>query len=102
MIRRPPRSTLFPYTTLFRSDRRQDRDDRHNDQQLNERESTLVVEPARKELKHGLLSSFFSVPGETLYPDMPGNRFLCTVFLPTAPRLLDLQPPLGGRHRGHT
>src|SRR3712207_8114563 len=23
MIRRPPRSTLFPYTTLFRSDRRQ-------------------------------------------------------------------------------
>src|SRR2546426_8336346 len=27
MIRRPPRSTLFPYTTLFRSDRlRTDRD----------------------------------------------------------------------------
>src|SRR5260370_5462344 len=27
MIRRPPRSTLFPYTTLFRSDqRRQDND----------------------------------------------------------------------------
>src|SRR2546430_12361457 len=24
MIRRPPRSTLFPYTTLFRSPRRQD------------------------------------------------------------------------------
>src|SRR5256885_3697022 len=24
MIRRPPRSTLFPYTTLFRSHRRQD------------------------------------------------------------------------------
>src|SRR3712207_8939019 len=26
MIRRPPRSTLFPYTTLFRSRRRPDRD----------------------------------------------------------------------------
>src|SRR3712207_8397867 len=26
MIRRPPRSTLFPYTTLFRSDRRPARD----------------------------------------------------------------------------
>src|SRR2546427_6701577 len=26
MIRRPPRSTLFPYTTLFRSDRHQQRD----------------------------------------------------------------------------
>src|SRR5256885_12975279 len=25
MIRRPPRSTLFPYTTLFRSMRRQER-----------------------------------------------------------------------------
>src|SRR3712207_8518015 len=25
MIRRPPRSTLFPYTTLFRSDRPRDR-----------------------------------------------------------------------------
>src|SRR5687767_15307894 len=25
MIRRPPRSTLFPYTTLFRSDRRSSR-----------------------------------------------------------------------------
>src|SRR2546421_8043393 len=28
MIRRPPRSTLFPYTTLFRSPRRQPEDDR--------------------------------------------------------------------------
>src|SRR5262245_65359033 len=26
MIRRPPRSTLFPYTTLFRSKRREGRD----------------------------------------------------------------------------
>src|SRR2546425_5986806 len=28
MIRRPPRSTLFPYTTLFRSARARRRDDR--------------------------------------------------------------------------
>src|SRR3712207_8858515 len=28
MIRRPPRSTLFPYTTLFRSREREDRDQR--------------------------------------------------------------------------
>src|SRR5260370_16061349 len=28
MIRRPPRSTLFPYTTLFRSQHRQPLDDR--------------------------------------------------------------------------
>src|SRR2546430_14109888 len=36
MIRRPPRSTLFPYTTLFRSDRGGRADPR-------ERESTVVV-----------------------------------------------------------
>src|SRR2546422_11158845 len=28
MIRRPPRSTLFPYTTLFRSPQRDDREER--------------------------------------------------------------------------
>src|SRR2546430_6898530 len=33
MIRRPPRSTLFPYTTLFRSQRPQKRDDDHRRQQ---------------------------------------------------------------------
>src|SRR5256885_3340036 len=27
MIRRPPRSTLFPYTTLFRSDQRRGKED---------------------------------------------------------------------------
>src|SRR2546427_6420858 len=29
MIRRPPRSTLFPYTTLFRSDRTSEEQDAH-------------------------------------------------------------------------
>src|SRR3712207_7757632 len=29
MIRRPPRSTLFPYTTLFRSDGREGHRDQH-------------------------------------------------------------------------
>src|SRR5258708_36921556 len=29
MIRRPPRSTLFPYTTLFRSHDRAEDDERH-------------------------------------------------------------------------
>src|SRR5258707_3423900 len=32
MIRRPPRSTLFPYTTLFRSIRDQQCDQRHAEQ----------------------------------------------------------------------
>src|SRR5258708_23711092 len=38
MIRRPPRSTLFPYTTLFRSGRRSPR-------------TATIAAPARSELR---------------------------------------------------
>ena len=34
MIRRPPRSTLFPYTTLFRSGLRQRHPQRHREDRL--------------------------------------------------------------------
>src|SRR5262245_65002569 len=37
MIRRPPRSTLFPYTTLFRSRRRPPCPDRYQRQRLHAR-----------------------------------------------------------------
>src|SRR5205807_5543377 len=37
MIRRPPRSTLFPYTTLFRSGRKGSQDHAVEDQQQNRR-----------------------------------------------------------------
>src|SRR2546430_6306832 len=42
MIRRPPRSTLFPYTTLFRSPRRADDAGREDlrDRRRHERDST--------------------------------------------------------------
>src|SRR3712207_6900181 len=46
MIRRPPRSTLFPYTTLFRSgdgDRGDDADDRDDDQQLDQGEALFLL-----------------------------------------------------------
>src|SRR3712207_9398621 len=39
MIRRPPRSTLFPYTTLFRSD-----DLLTNREQINEELQTIIDE----------------------------------------------------------
>src|SRR5438132_13197938 len=45
MIRPPPRSTLFPYTTLFRSDRLLGVDDLHH---VLERER-LDVQPVRSE-----------------------------------------------------
>src|SRR2546430_3738703 len=59
MIRRPPRSTLFPYTTLFRSrgfigrdlrtqqvrngDGRDDQNDRHDNQELDKGETLLFL-----------------------------------------------------------
>src|SRR2546430_2649705 len=45
MIRRPPRSTLFPYTTLFRSAsvRNKHREDEHRDQE----DRTLAVATTR-------------------------------------------------------
>src|SRR5437899_10134497 len=43
MIRRPPRSTLFPYTTLFRSERRRRRAD------ALERSPVALVEEAERD-----------------------------------------------------
>src|SRR3712207_7555449 len=53
MIRRPPRSTLFPYTTLFRSEqvRFRDADDRQRDQRPSQRrrgERIAAGRPARR------------------------------------------------------
>src|SRR3712207_7377342 len=45
MIRRPPRSTLFPYTTLFRSD--QGRDDCDEDRVLQRHREVRVLERMR-------------------------------------------------------
>src|SRR2546426_8407344 len=48
MIRRPPRSTLFPYTTLFRSRRRRDsRGVRDLDRDLRPRARALQRPPLR-------------------------------------------------------
>src|SRR3712207_8797138 len=43
MIRRPPRSTLFPYTTLFRSDRRRDLEHRLHELGRDPRHELLLV-----------------------------------------------------------
>src|SRR5256886_6295521 len=49
MIRRPPRSTLFPYTTLFRSDLRDVVDRADGDLGLLEEGDVLGLAPARDE-----------------------------------------------------
>src|SRR5438094_7318364 len=47
MIRRPPRSTLFPYTTLFRSQRTRQR--RAAEDRLRARSAPSQIVPARSE-----------------------------------------------------
>src|SRR5438093_10013626 len=42
MIRQPPRPTLFPYTTLFRSSRIDQREDRHSDHDERDLEKNRV------------------------------------------------------------
>src|SRR5438270_5923159 len=53
MLRRPPRSTLFPYTTLFRSDRvdidRRERNRRQPIEQIKQRDHDQHAEPERSE-----------------------------------------------------
>src|SRR3712207_7290241 len=46
MIRRPPRSTLFPYTTLFRSVRREE--EQHGEERDHERAAELDRDPRRQ------------------------------------------------------
>src|SRR2546422_2563783 len=47
MIRRPPRSTLFPYTTLFRSEKRREEGERHDPEPT--RQLRMLVEDRSEE-----------------------------------------------------
>src|SRR3712207_8337957 len=69
MIRRPPRSTLFPYTTLFRS-------------RLNPHQPRRTVDPegikelARSIETHGLLQPIVVRPADLDYELIAGSRRL--------------------------
>src|SRR5436189_4733970 len=52
MIRRPPRSTLFPYTTLFRSDMQEDKEPFFDS--VDTLEAILGVLPPLLERVHGV------------------------------------------------
>src|SRR2546430_5993828 len=69
MIRRPPRSTLFPYTTLFRSFRSHGRIFRENDELFAE-ESWLQVM-----LGQGIIPEDYD-PMVDQYPDEEVMRYL--------------------------
>src|SRR2546422_5652159 len=60
MIRRPPRSTLFPYTTLFRSELRRpgaDRDERHEDESQMRQQHDRRDGPPQRDRKSTRLNS---------------------------------------------
>src|SRR5438876_7558917 len=56
MIRRPPRSTLFPYTTLFRSESGDGRDVERKDDRLGDG-GELLLQPGHEDRKSTRLNS---------------------------------------------
>ena len=62
MIRRPPRSTLFPYTTLFRSEEMDKFLEKHNLLRLNQEEIENINRPIT------------STEIETVIKDLPTNK----------------------------
>src|SRR2546430_4728192 len=70
MIRRPPRSTLFPYTTLFRSDERPD----HQEEAYLE---TSPVPPHERDHRRALrlwIERLDARPGSALVLDRKSTR----------------------------
>src|ERR1039458_5592638 len=110
MIRRPPRSTLFPYTTLFRSGRITPEGDRVFDREasnwiLRSEEHTselqslrhlvcrLLLEKKKKKRQIGNSKRKTKIkmrdkPGRATRrsSDLPRHRCVCKLFLPTIPR----------------
>src|SRR3712207_8831171 len=75
MIRRPPRSTLFPYTTLFRSDEQAEPDadradpEREPEQQGGRQADGPVPDEGGTEAGRGVVE-----PAEQPDPDVLGDR----------------------------
>src|SRR5256885_13058914 len=68
MIRRPPRSTLFPYTTLFRSLLHNQRD------QISQRSLVTVMNPGKRlPIGSVYLWKSFPIPGR--WPNGAGQEF---------------------------
>src|ERR1041385_8801799 len=96
MIRRPPRSTLFPYTTLFRSSRGS-----HNGAVVTQTEPERTVEAAGQEGRFCLCENFARV---TERAALAGARWLgradqqaAEEDAATAMRLALEQLPINGR-----
>src|SRR3712207_7857706 len=80
MIRRPPRSTLFPYTTLFRSAEKAQLDLLRDLAEDGEVRAGSVVRRAQRvggtgpDERHGAVSSCADAPGQGRWPPSQGDR----------------------------
>src|SRR2546429_6664094 len=88
MIRRPPRSTLFPYTTLFRSDverrtwlwfvhKTRRREAERSEEHTSELQSRLHLVCRLLLEKKNTHAHITSVPSPTRRPVHPASRFRC-------------------------
>src|SRR3712207_7190242 len=73
MIRRPPRSTLFPYTTLFRS-RAEEPEQRHEDQQPGEDGQHAVGGQRRRPVRDVVLGELLAGPLQSAEPTLGRDR----------------------------
>src|SRR3712207_8830208 len=67
MIRRPPRSTLFPYTTLFRSRRRERSEQRCETAHADRRRRATAKKPSVKNLRFKKATRFFSFERNSVF-----------------------------------
>src|SRR3712207_7718875 len=87
MIRRPPRSTLFPYTTLFRSDLAEDAG------QLGDHRDGAAGEPQRHEPEHA--DEGHRVRSEEHTSELQSRQYLvCRLLLEKKKHVRDEPPRL--------
>src|SRR2546426_9783432 len=97
MIRRPPRSTLFPYTTLFRSPRVSASESHHIREELASERNAVDQILARAAQVPGVLTKELGVAAGPTLDDAVLERL---ELLPVSPgRLLPVVTPKRGRAR---
>src|SRR2546430_8244327 len=94
MIRRPPRSTLFPYTTLFRSDPRKAKRNLTKHKVSFEKATTVFLDPLRSEEHTSELQSQSNLVCRLLLEKKKKQKELSLSQTYVQSRLLLTIPPL--------
>src|SRR3712207_5564926 len=97
MIRRPPRSTLFPYTTLFRS-RAADVGSRDPHHRVVRMLDLRIVHVVHADLAGSVVHECFHF-SSFVFPVLRGGRKLSFVYLPAYPGHTRLRRPQTGADR---